>query len=322
MLTILNKACSRLNKALEIIGDKCRSLAISLDGAKCKSMWFNTKKKNPPICPEIQLNGNTLTYTEKYKYLGLILDNRLKFDECILTKAKQSRIRLQLVLKMKGVVKRILRAWWIGFGLSFLTYGLPVIYHRLTKRNRTKLDKIVSSAARGISGLMQSTNADLALQESRLDSLNCVVGHARANLQRRMVGTRNSTKPRRENSGIFSAVENSPMMRSVEITFSRWRTGFIYNNEIKYKYGMVQDPMCRFCGKDMETRQHILLECSILEAHTRKYAKNIRKILGCEENEELSMEMCLNLDRTSPKGQIRKLAMALYRYTLDIDYRV
>ena len=51
--------------------------------AKTKELLIDFRKQPPAVSP-IAIDGEIVKIVEKYKYLGIILDNKLKFDSNVL----------------------------------------------------------------------------------------------------------------------------------------------------------------------------------------------------------------------------------------------
>ena len=52
--------------------------------AKTKELLIDFRKQPPAVSP-ITIDGEIVERVEKYKYLGIILDNKLKFDSNVLS---------------------------------------------------------------------------------------------------------------------------------------------------------------------------------------------------------------------------------------------
>ena len=57
----------------------CRDNFLDLDMTKTKELLIGVSKQ-PPAVPPITIDGEIVERDEKYKYLGIILDKKLKFD--------------------------------------------------------------------------------------------------------------------------------------------------------------------------------------------------------------------------------------------------
>jgi hypothetical protein len=311
-------AVSRLNNALTTISKRCRDLAVTLDGAKCKAMWLRTGRQKPAEELEVRLDDRVLEYVSEYKYLGIVLDRRLQFDSMIKKKVMECTRRSGFVWRLIGACKRKSRALWLGYCGSYLMYGLTSIFHRLTKARQQKLEAMYARAAKAIVGLIPSTFGPLAVEEAGMEPLSDCIARRRANLLNRMNGIKAHQRFR---SPPHNVVElDGPHSRQQELTFGRWRTNALYSNVLKWKMKARGDDLCRLCGNYSETREHVLFECQQVEKECRmEYLEKVCCVLQCE-SQDLTLDHVLALNGKLAKEKVQKLAVALWVYLDKIEY--
>ena len=65
---------------------------------KTKELLIDFRKQPPAVSP-ITIDGEIVERVEKYKYLGIILDNKLKFDSNVLNIYKKMSLKNLLLTK-------------------------------------------------------------------------------------------------------------------------------------------------------------------------------------------------------------------------------
>jgi hypothetical protein len=315
------EAVKELNEQLAIVDKRCKDRAISLDGDKCKAMWFLKRARKSPPLPEVKLGGKTLEYVREYKYLGLILDNQLTFAATVEKKVKECYRRASYIWRLGSASKRKRRVLWQGFVGSYLFYGLCTFFRFLTKSRQDALHRVYFMAARNISGLIKSAYGPTALQEAGLEPLQVVIDGRREALLGRMEGIRPKRRIKQKRWDCVE-VDRNEKARSIELTFSRWRADAMYSNRLKFKMGVREDDLCRLCSSAPETREHILFECTSVEESIRSnYMRKIKLILNEQDDERsLSLDEVLAKDKMLKKRQVTRLAISLWSYLQQIEY--
>ena len=208
--------------------------------------------------------------------------------------------------------------------VSYLMYGLPVIFRFLSKKFQSRIISVFNQGARQISGLIKSCPADIALESSGLANCEEIINHLRVNLVSRIeqIGRVSNLKSINPPAGFFSK-QNGELQRKLEVNFSRWRSGYLYNNERKHRYGLIQSDNCRFCGLESESINHILSQCSALSTEIDLLHTKIREIWACE-SEQVDDRKILGLDSngTATGPVVRNCALALFKFLQSIDYWV
>ncbi|PPR07816.1 hypothetical protein CVT24_002896 [Panaeolus cyanescens] len=136
--------------------------------------------------PNLRLNSLTIKPGKQAKFLGLILDQELRWKEqCtrVITKASYWAAQLRRLAKNKGGIGyKNLRRLFIGTALPRILYGIEIFDPPRRGRARTfrsalekKLDSVVGRVAVLIVGGMRSSPNDVAMVHANLDPAKIIV---------------------------------------------------------------------------------------------------------------------------------------------------
>ena len=115
-------------------------------------------------------------------------------------------------------------------------------------------------------------------------------------------------------------MDQSSGARHAEITFSRWRTAYLYTNKWKAKNRFSGvDVRCRYCLLDEETREHLLFRCTRIRIVQQRYQKAVKEILEVEDDVE-DLDSVLDTSNQLKKNKRVRLAVALCAFCDDIDF--
>ena len=94
----------------------------------------------------------SLTISESVKYLGVEIDNKLRFEDHIDAKVSKARQRLYLVKQFKflGASDRFLNQIFSAFVESCFFYCLVVIFCNLYERDKKSVRKVYKAAYKAI----------------------------------------------------------------------------------------------------------------------------------------------------------------------------
>ena len=108
--------------------------------------------KNSRTPAPLVIKGEKIEIVTSYKYLGITLENSLKWTENTLAVQKKASQRLYFLRKLKKfrVDKTILQLFYKSVIQSTLTYGLTCTIGNITEKDKKKLNKIIKSAGRVI----------------------------------------------------------------------------------------------------------------------------------------------------------------------------
>ena len=80
----------------------CKANFLDLNVAKTKELLIDFRKQPPAVSP-ITIDGEIVERVEKYKYLGIILDNKLKFDSNVLNIYKKCHYRIYCLQRLRNI---------------------------------------------------------------------------------------------------------------------------------------------------------------------------------------------------------------------------
>lgn len=117
-----------LNSDLSIIADWCFANKLALNIRKTKAMLFTTRQN--PTFPRLHINNSDVEFVNVYKYLGIKIDNKLKFDEHINSlKGKLARVVGMTFALGRVIDVTIARSIYFSLAYSHITYLISIWGH-------------------------------------------------------------------------------------------------------------------------------------------------------------------------------------------------
>ena len=130
------------------IARQCDELNLLLNPTKTQEMLFSTQYCKP-CTPDLVLNNTTIVLTEKVKYLGVIVDDKLRFQEHVQSAVSTASKRMYIV---KNFVffssKSLSNMLFKSFIVSLICYCLPTIFTCLYASDKKSLRKLFKDAAK------------------------------------------------------------------------------------------------------------------------------------------------------------------------------
>ena len=307
-----------MNQALRCIHAATLRIGVELDAKKTKAMWLWKRRSNKAKLIPLWLGDRKLEYASTYKYLGVLLENRLSFNLFIQKKLKTVKERNKYVFRLAGLTKRPLRALWRGYVESYLMYGLPEIYKFLSNTTKDKCKAVYYASARKLANLPKFTDGSLALLEAGLVPLEDLIKHR---LEKPVNERGKRVKLRAKG---YIDFPHGPKSRHTETVYSRWRTDSLWTNHRKFKFKMKSDGKCRYCNHDAETGEHVLLHCPKVDAQKRlKYLTSVGKVYGLKNLREVDLRLACGFPIPPSRRQKHwTLARALTDFLDDIRFLV
>lgn len=115
----LTKTTELLNIAANKFDEWCKYNKLTLNKKKCKSITFQTnRKRNLNNIPKIYINNEEIDHVNHFKYLGVILDDRLNFDNHIKMLKQKITSRLFTLNKIR---------WTLTFKDALLLYKTSIL---------------------------------------------------------------------------------------------------------------------------------------------------------------------------------------------------
>ena len=127
----------------------CEENHLNLNVKKTKEVVVDFRKKNNAHSP-IVINGENVEFVSSYKYLGTVIDNKLKGDENVKRIVKKANKRLYFVRKLHHMKlnNEILSMFYKSTVESVITFGILSWYGNCPQHICNKLNKIIKCAKR------------------------------------------------------------------------------------------------------------------------------------------------------------------------------
>ena len=121
------------------ISNQCNSLDLLLNPSKTQEMLFSTKRIKPDT-PAMILNDVSISFSDNVKYLGVQIDDKLRFEEHINSVATKASQRMYIVRNFVYLSSTTLASMLFkSFIISLLTYCLPILYTSLYAKDKKQL---------------------------------------------------------------------------------------------------------------------------------------------------------------------------------------
>ena len=103
----------------------CKDNFLDLNMTKTKELLIDIREQPPAVSP-ITIDGEIVERVEKYKYFGIILDNKLKFDSNVLSFYEKCHyiIYCLQMLRNIGISSKILALYYQSCVETFVTFCL------------------------------------------------------------------------------------------------------------------------------------------------------------------------------------------------------
>ena len=284
---------TELNRALRLVHEKCKQIGVELDPSKTKAMWLRrTRYHIRPSPLKLRLGPRALEYVTHYKYLGVLLDNRLTMADFIKQKINGVRLRTQFIVRLRGLSRRAKRCLWRGYVESYMFYGLSQVYEFLSKTVKNRVKGVYYTAMRQLAGVLRCCPREISLREAGMRSLETRIEEL------------NSLEPldyaqrAARDSQYATACDYRPSKDAwhVEMTFARWRSGYVYLNALKHKHNLLPHSHCRLCRTHDETMEHILFQCNRVDPLLRwRLVTTARQVYALGLSETCTLEHIVGL---------------------------
>lgn len=128
----------------------CTDNFLELNVSKTKEMVFHNSHSPPPGLVPTSIHNEGVEQVNHFKYLGLIIDNKLTFEQHITNIHKRSQQRLYVIRKLRAlsVAPHLLSLLYSSIIQPILLYCSPCFYNMLSTKNRNKLTKITHTASK------------------------------------------------------------------------------------------------------------------------------------------------------------------------------
>ena len=131
---------TKLQADLDEIGDwlTCNHLRGNAD--KSVSMLVGSKRKVKDLSLKLSLNNRQLECVERTKYLGLLIDRFLTWEDHVLSIIQSSRSKIYALNRLKPLPKRLLIRLYKAYVYPLFDYS-SIVYHSCSVVISRKLDK-------------------------------------------------------------------------------------------------------------------------------------------------------------------------------------
>ena len=129
----------------------CERNCLELNVMKTKELVIDFRK-TPSDLPDLVIKGEKVERVSEYKYLGVVIDNKLTFTANTNTIHKKCQSRLYCLQKLRSlqVGKSVLRTFYTCFVESVLTFGLMCWFGGLNVGSKNVLERVVKVCSKVI----------------------------------------------------------------------------------------------------------------------------------------------------------------------------
>lgn len=147
--------------ALEEFISWCDKSHLILNPSKTKEMSIDFRRETSTHCSTI-IKGEPIESVTEHKYLGVVLDHKLKWDQHTEQMAKKGQQRLYFLKKLVtfGVDKKMLKMFYSAFVESVLTFCIVCWFGSATEAQKHSLRKIITTASK-IQGVCLNSLQDI-----------------------------------------------------------------------------------------------------------------------------------------------------------------
>ena len=166
-----------------------RSNHLLLNTSKTKEMVLDFRRSRPPVQP-VSIEGADVEVVSSYKYLGVLLDDKLDWSANTDALYRKGQTRLYQLRRLKSfeICGTLLRMVYQSVVASVLFYAVVCWGGNTKKRDTNRLDKLVKRASSVIGEQMEDI---VTVQERRsLDRLLSIMDNVRHPLHPTLVGQR------------------------------------------------------------------------------------------------------------------------------------
>ena len=124
-------------------------------------MVIDFRKRGTPI-PALTINGQPIERVSEYKYLGTVIDDKLKLDKntsCTTSKLRHQRLYFLRKLNSFGVDNTILELFYRTILQSVLSFSLICVYGNMLSRDKQSFLRVVKQARKITRVELQSPEA-------------------------------------------------------------------------------------------------------------------------------------------------------------------
>ena len=141
-----NNGLSNYFDEINRISGLCKELDLLLNPSKTQEMFFSTKWDKPDS-PTLELNDVKLEFCDNVKYLGVLIDNKLRLENHVNNVVSKANQRMFVIRTFNYQSRKPLAGMLFkSFIVSTLTYCLPILFTSIYSRDKKALRKFLSRA--------------------------------------------------------------------------------------------------------------------------------------------------------------------------------
>ena len=138
---------SELQNTINNIYQWCQNHDHLINAGKSKALTFSNCKDNP-VYPVLTINNTDIEEVSDYKYLGTILNSKLKFTNNTSLVVKNTRKKLHIMSKLRylGTSDQLRLNCYKTFIESSLLFHMTIVYHHMSDKDKQELMSVKKSA--------------------------------------------------------------------------------------------------------------------------------------------------------------------------------
>jgi len=146
VISLLEQDETEHGPVLQEFVEWCEASQLQLNTSKTKELIFDFRRGAPSPTPSL-INGEEIEMVSEYKYLGVIIDHKLSWEQCADAVFKKGQQRLYFLRKLNyfNVDNKFLTMFYKSFIESILSYCIVCWYGYSKITHRNKLGKIVKT---------------------------------------------------------------------------------------------------------------------------------------------------------------------------------
>ena len=158
---------SNLQHEMTLVSEWCTNNNLILNINKTKEVVFSNARDNPNPNP-VRLNNIEIEQVQEYKYLGTIINQKLKFHTNTDVLVRNSRKRLFIMRKLRymGTSDRLALTCYRTFIESSLLHHAVATYNHLLSKEKHELAKVTKAASKLSKATLPSLQSTI---NSRID---------------------------------------------------------------------------------------------------------------------------------------------------------
>lgn len=151
----------------------CEKSNLLLNTSKTKEMSIDFRK-DKPTNPTV-IGGQTIQSVTEYKYLGVVLDNKIRWEQHTEAIQKKGQQRLHFLKKLVSfdVNPSITRMFYSAFVESVLTFAIICWFGNATVAQKGRLKKIITTASKLIGTNLKSL--EMIYRERSLGKIDTIL---------------------------------------------------------------------------------------------------------------------------------------------------